>query len=271
MATILAAGSCLLSASQPGNSTYSSATAATGFPVSPNILADGGFESSMGPWRLAVTNDGKIAGTAAVDSSAVFDGNAAAHVVVTSPGTSVWHLSFEQDKLSLIGGKSYVVQFRARAGSPRSIGVATQGLSAPYPNYGLDATVNLTTAWTLYSLTFVATSTVTDGRLEFLVANAASNIWLDDVQLFTAGAFSQTITFTNPGTHSRSASPVTLTGTVSSGMAISYGSNSHSVCTVWQNLVTLYGPGQCSITATQWGTSGFLAAPPVTQIFTVTN
>ena len=80
---------------------------------------------------------------------------------------------------------------------------------------------------------------------------------------------SQTITFANPGTRTMIQSPLTLTATASSGLPVTLSSTTHSVCTVTGFAITLVIPGSCSITATQAGSAGYNAAPPITRTFTV--
>jgi hypothetical protein len=87
-------------------------------------------------------------------------------------------------------------------------------------------------------------------------------------QTFTVSAASQTITFgtiaaQNVGT------PLTLSATATSGLAVSYASTTTSVCTVSGNTATMLTTGTCTIQATQAGNASYLAATPVSQTFTV--
>ena len=63
--------------------------------------------------------------------------------------------------------------------------------------------------------------------------------------------------------------PFTITATASSGLTVTFGSVTPSVCTVAGSRVTLVAPGTCSITASQPGNATYSAATPVTQTFTV--
>jgi hypothetical protein len=63
--------------------------------------------------------------------------------------------------------------------------------------------------------------------------------------------------------------PLTLTATATSGLAVSYQSNTQTVCTVSASTVTFLTPGQCSITAGQGGSNSYSAATSITQQFTV--
>ena len=80
----------------------------------------------------------------------------------------------------------------------------------------------------------------------------------------------QTITFDNPGPRIFG-SALGLTGTGSSGLAISYFSTTTGVCTVSGTTATLVTTGTCSLTALQPGNAFYSAATPVTQSFTVST
>ena len=64
--------------------------------------------------------------------------------------------------------------------------------------------------------------------------------------------------------------PAPLVATASSGLSVTFTSNSPSVCTVFKVYITLLTVGTCSITASQSGDAVYAAAPPVTQTFQVT-
>lgn len=87
--------------------------------------------------------------------------------------------------------------------------------------------------------------------------------------IFLNGAIgtSQTISFSLIANQLVSASPLTLTATASSGLAVSFASTTNSVCTVSGNLVTLSTSGTCTIQASQAGGSGYVPATSVEQSF----
>lgn len=92
-------------------------------------------------------------------------------------------------------------------------------------------------------------------------------------QSILIGLASQTITFGPLINIFLGAAPFNLTATASSGLPVSYTSNSLTVCTVSGATVTMVGLGPCSITASQPGdgTTKYQPATPVTQTFTVTS
>ncbi|MEN9372686.1 MAG: hypothetical protein RIR79_238 [Pseudomonadota bacterium] len=83
---------------------------------------------------------------------------------------------------------------------------------------------------------------------------------------FDALASSQTITFSNPGTHTGN---FALSASASSGLVVAFTSSSTGVCTVSGTALTVVSAGTCTINAAQAGNSSFNSAPPISQSFTV--
>jgi uncharacterized protein (TIGR03437 family) len=157
-----------------------------GTGTSANLIQNGDFERGPAGWQLNVFNDGQGHATAATDSQIAADGNLSAQVIVGSPGTANWHITFEQDNLPLTGASNYQVQFWARSDTPRTIFVQTQGGAPNFPNYGLGIQFTVGPSWNLYSASFTAPVTANDGRLEFWVGDVAGSVWFDDVSLVPA-------------------------------------------------------------------------------------
>lgn len=163
-------------------------------PVS-NMLTNGGFESGFTGWTLSVTPpaSAQLGG----DTSIVAEGNASAHVTVATAGSAAWQVSLEQDNVSLTAGVSYQLQFWARADTPRNITVNEQGGAPNYPAYGPQTSVAITTSWALYTVSFVATATANDGRMQFFVGDVPGNVWIDGVVLSLAPSALYRRDFTN--------------------------------------------------------------------------
>jgi hypothetical protein len=153
---------------------------------SQNLLINGGFENGAANWSFGVTNDGQAQATVDLDSTIFAEGSSSAHVDVLSVGTAAWHVSLEQDGVSLIAGTNYQLQFWARADQPRAITVNSQGGGPNYPNYGLSTQVSIRASWGLYSASFTAPTTASDGRIQFWMGDVAGNVWIDGVQLTQA-------------------------------------------------------------------------------------
>jgi uncharacterized protein (TIGR03437 family) len=154
-----------------------------GSGTGPNLLANAGFENGLSGWSFFVDDDGQASAAAASDSSVAAEGNASAHIDVTSADSSPWQVNLFQTSLPVTAGANYQVQFWARSDAPRMITVDCVSGNSPYPNYGLDSQVSLDTTWRLNTLTFVSGATAGDGVLRFDVGDVAGNVWIDGVQL----------------------------------------------------------------------------------------
>ncbi len=107
-----------------------------------------------------------------------------------------------------------------------------------------------------------------DGKPDLVVNTGSTAVVLLN-SVAAQGLQSQVITFLPPFYEYMSPSPVAITATASSGLPVTFTSNSPSVCTVAGNMVTLVNVGTCSITASQSGNATYSAAPPLTRTFPV--
>ena len=117
---------------------------------------------------------------------------------------------------------------------------------------------------------------LTTGVCSIAATQAGNAVWLAApavTQSFTikaASGTSQTITFLPPGNVTfGQTSTVPLKATTSSGLPLSFASNSPAVCSVSGASATIVGVCACDITATQPGNASYNAAAPVTQSFNV--
>lgn len=106
------------------------------------------------------------------------------------------------------------------------------------------------------------TVTVTDNSGG--IANSTQNISLSGTGLAT-----QTITF-NPIPSQVQGTTVALMATASSGLPVTFTSETPSVCIVSGGSASLIAPGTCTIQASQAGNGTYAPAAPVAQSFTVT-
>ena len=119
------------------------------------------------------------------------------------------------------------------------------------------------------SATFVAAGTCTiqasqAGNGTYAAATPVSQSFTVDA----APMKSQTITFANPGAQTVG-TPLTLAATASSGLAVSFASQTTGICTVSGTSATFVAAGTCTIQASQAGNGTYAAATPVSQSFTV--
>jgi hypothetical protein len=107
-----------------------------------------------------------------------------------------------------------------------------------------------------------------DGIEDIATANAASS----DVTVllgYVEGTTPQTIAFGALSAHPLGSTPPALSAVASSGLAVTFASNSAAVCTVSGVNITLVKGGTCSVTASQPGNATYAAATPVTRTFFV--
>jgi uncharacterized protein (TIGR03437 family) len=163
-----------------------------GYPLGPvtplasapaSMLTNGGFEGSLSNWNFSVFNDGQSNATVTLDSGIAAEGSSSARIAVAAASPVVWHVDLEQDGLTLAKGVGYELQFWARADSPRTITLNSQAGAPGFAEEGLATTMAITTSWSLYKVSFIASADVTDGRIQFWVGDAAGTVWLDGVQL----------------------------------------------------------------------------------------
>jgi hypothetical protein len=79
----------------------------------------------------------------------------------------------------------------------------------------------------------------------------------------------QTINFTGPGDQTLGAAPIALNASATSGLPVSFSSTTGGVCSVSGSTLTLLAVGSCSVEARQAGNAAFAAATPVTRTLNV--
>jgi len=84
-----------------------------------------------------------------------------------------------------------------------------------------------------------------------------------------SGGDAQVIDFPYPGARYLAESPEPLTATASSGLAVTFSSNTPDTCTVSDGNLVPVAAGECSITADQSGNSEHVAAMPAQQLFMI--
>ncbi len=147
------------------------------------LVLNGGFESELNDtWSVWCDRSAGCAATADRDTSNPHQGTLSARITITSPGHR-GGIEFTQRSRSLVQGKAYDLKFWARADQPQEIACMTSQGSAPWHGYGLNRDVRLTPSWQPFTLTFEASRTAADARIQFLCGGERGSIWLDDVSL----------------------------------------------------------------------------------------
>ncbi|HZQ61861.1 MAG TPA: FG-GAP-like repeat-containing protein, partial [Casimicrobiaceae bacterium] len=142
--------------------------------------------------------------------------------------------------------------------------IASSGLSVSF--------VSLTTATCTVSgstVTIVAAGTCTIQAQQ--AGNSVYGPAASVNQSTTIAKVAQTISFAALGNRASGSAPFTVSATASSGLAVTFSSQTNAVCTVAGSTVTLVATGACTIRAAQAGNGNYNAAPNIDQSFTVTS
>jgi hypothetical protein len=159
------------------------------------------------------------------------------------------------------------------AGTPLTLSAtASSGLAVSFTSQ-TTGVCTVSGAMSTFVATFVAAGTCT-----IQASQAGNGTWAAATPVsrsFTVDAPSlrpQTITFNNPATQTVG-TPLTLSATASSGLPVSFASQTTSVCTVSNSastfITTFATTGMCTIQASQAGNGTWAAATPVSRSFTV--
>jgi hypothetical protein len=194
-------------------------------------------------------------GTCTIVASQTGNADYAAAATVTQSftvGTRSQTISFGPLSNQIIGAPSFALS-----------ATATSGLTVTFAS---NSTAVCTVSGVTVTLLTSGTCSITasqPGNADYAAAPPVT-------QTFTISPIPQTITFGPLRNQALTGStPPTLSATATSGLAVTFTSNSPSVCTVFKVYITLLSAGTCSITANQAGNATYAAATPVTQTFTV--
>ncbi|MEP7154133.1 MAG: fibronectin type III domain-containing protein [Betaproteobacteria bacterium] len=291
--TILSAGTCRIAANQSGNVSFNVAPEVTrdiaitaiapGAPVIGAATA-GNLQATIAFSAPANTGGGTITGYSATCTPSGSGSNTSSPIVVSglSNGT-LYTCSVRASNSAGTGPASGNVTVTP-APTPTAP-IITSANNATFTvgvlgSFSVQASSNPAAAIGIQSGSLPAGVSINAGVISGTPAAAgptvitlvASNgVPPDATQVFTLNVAkaAQTIFFTGPSTQVFSPAAVPLSATASSGLTVTYVSNSGGVCTVAGASVTLVGLGTCSITAQQAGNANFLAATGVTQTFSV--
>jgi len=241
-----------------------------GYPLGPavrvdgippmNLIVNGGFESDpiVPPWSFVV-----MPGNAASlirDMGDAQSGMASARIDIAATSGTNWHIMFYQDDLSLQQGVTYDVNFRAKSSALRNITLSALKSNGGSDNYGLLEHVPIDTEWQEYTVSFKATTTVTDAKLQFSLGETSDNVWLDDVRMNVRPPDVYRREFTN-GMVLLNATHETQTINVGSGFSRLVGNQAAMVETILDDsdpgFSTISGTwSECSYDSGSRGTSG---------------
>ena len=140
--------------------------------------------------------------------------------------------------------------------------IATSGLSVVFTS---STPAVCTVSGTALSFVSLGTCTITASQPGDPNYTAATSV----TRSFNVVQGPQTISFAPLSGVLFSAAPFSLTASASSGLPVTLGSPTPSVCTLSTTTVTIVGTGTCTIIASQPGDTNYIAAVSVSQSFTV--
>jgi hypothetical protein len=273
-------GTCTIQATQPGNTDYAAATAVSQtFTVNGEVqtisFANPGTQNVGTPLTLSATASSNLAVsfTSTTTSICTVSGTAATMVAIgtctiqaTQPGNSTYAAATPVSQTFTVNGEAQAITFAnpgtQTVGTPLTLSAtASSGLGVAFTSGTSSVcTVSGTAATMLIS----GTCTIDANQAGNSTYAAAPQV----AQSFSVNGEAQSITFTNPGTQTVG-TPLTLSATASSGLAVTFASTTSSVCSVSGTAATMLTSGTCTIQATQVGNASYAAATAVSQSFSV--
>jgi beta-glucanase (GH16 family) len=155
-----------------------------------NLIKNDSFEdTSASPWNSPWSYRNDLAATLTQDTTTAANSTRAS-IKISLPNSNAsqpWVVSVTQSNKALTAGQSYSLSFWAKASANRPIRAIVQEQNSPYPEY-TKQTANLTTSWARYSYSFTASTNTSAAMLNFNLADASGNVWIDDVAMCQAGS-----------------------------------------------------------------------------------
>jgi len=190
-------------------------------------------------------------------------------------GNSEWAPALQEQQSFTVGQGSQTITFESTAPSSATVGGPTYTVAASASS-GLTVTFSSGTPSVCTvsgtTVSFIAAGTCTIDANQ--AGNSNYNAAPQELQSFTVGRGSQTITFTSTGPSAATVggSPYTVSGAGGeshNAVTFTIDASSASVCAVSGTTVSFIGAGTCTIDANQAGNSNYNAAPQEVQSFTV--
>jgi hypothetical protein len=280
-ATLLAAGTCTMQASQAGNGTYVAAT-----PVSQSFSVQSGQTITFNaissqvqgtPFTLTATASSglPVSYASLTTGTCTVSGNTATLLAAgtctmqaSQAGNGAYAAATPVSQSFTVNPQSQTITFNAipaqTVGTPLTLSAAaTSGLAVSFASTTPSiCTVSGSTATLLIAGTCTIQASQAGNGTTYAAATPVS-------QSFTVNLKPQTITF-GAIPAQKVGTPLTLSATATSGLAVSFASTTPSICTVSGTTATLIAGGACTIQTSQPGNGTiWAAATPVSQSFTV--
>ncbi len=283
--TLVAVGTCTIQATLAGNTNWSAAT-----PVNQSLLVTQGSQTiTFGVLTIQAFGTAPFAIIATSSSSLPVSFASTTSAVCTISGTTVTLVA--AGTCTIQATQSGNTNYAAAAPTTQSFQVTQAGQTitfaaysnqqfgaSPFPlsataSSGLPVNFSSTTSTICTAsgstVTLVAAGTCTIQAMQSGNTNYAAAAPINQSFQVTQG--SQTITFTALSNKAFGTVPFAVSASATSGLSVSFNSQTAPVCTVSASTVTLVAVGTCTVQATQGGNTNWTAAPSVNQSFQVTQ
>jgi CSLREA domain-containing protein len=280
---LTAAGSCIITASQPGSAKYNAAVDVTqSFTIAKgnqtitfNPLADRTFgdadftvnASASSGLAVSLAAVGNCTVTTPAPGTVHLTGGGSCTITASQPGDTNYTAAPSISRKFTINKAAQTITFGALAnktfGNPDFTvsATATSGLPVSFGASG-----NCTITGTTVHLTGAGSCTITASQAGNSNYNAAANV----PRAFSIAQANQTITFSALANKAFGDPDFTVSASASSGLAVSFAATGN--CTIiGGSTVHLTAAGSCTITASQSGNANYNAATSVPQSFTITK
>jgi len=280
--TITGVGSCLITASQPGDFTYKATNVSRTLTVTQGnqtipFSAPASRSYTTKTFTLPLNSSAglPVSYSSSNSSVATISGNV---VTITGPGSTV--ITATQDgnanyKAAPIVNQTLVVSqatqtisfpaIASKAYGAASFSLAAKATSGLPVTYTSSNTNVATVSGNTVTIRGVGSTTITASQAGNANYVAAPSVG----QSLTVTKAAQTINFTAPTAQTYGNSSFTLSATSSSGLPVTFTSANTNVATISGNTVTIVGAGSTSITASQPGNANYNAAANVSKTLSV--
>jgi hypothetical protein len=286
--SIVGAGTCSISANQAGNGSYSAAPTVTQtfavaqatqsitFPApSSKVAGSGAFNlgasASSGLAVSTVSNSTAVCTVSGASATPIAAGTCS---ITASQAGNANYLAATANTETFSVSAALVAQTITFPTIPAKTYGAAPFVINPPPSAGSGLAVSVTSnSPSICSVSGLTVTLLTGGSCS-LSANQGGNGTYSPApqvnQSFNIAPATQTITFPTVASRTAGSGAFNPGATASSGLAVSYTSNSTSICTASGSSVTPVAVGTCSVTASQAGSTSYSAAASVPQTFSVT-
>jgi hypothetical protein len=143
-------------------------------------LVNGELDDKTTGWSLTTMNG--VAGNLTIDAGSLLSGTNSALNTITVAGKNSYEAQFRQ-KVSIVKGRTYTLNFSAKASNNRAMSIWIQKNGSPYTTFFQQNANVTTTAQNFGPYTWKATVSDPDCSLEFLMGTNLGSCWIDKVSL----------------------------------------------------------------------------------------